>query len=86
MREAAVRRLRQIVTTSLATVAGAVPLAAASGAGSGARSAIGVVVVFGVTLASAVTLYVVPLLYHWLAPYTGAPQTVSRRLAALLGR
>jgi multidrug efflux pump len=78
--------LRPIVMTSLATVAGAVPLATASGAGAGARSAIGVVVVFGVSLASAVTLYVVPLLYRWLAPYTGSPQTVSRRLAELLRR
>jgi multidrug efflux pump len=86
VREAAVRRLRPIVMTSLATVAGAVPLATASGAGAGARSAIGVVVVFGVSLASAVTLYVVPLLYRWLAPYTGSPQTVSRRLAELLRR
>ncbi len=86
VREAAVRRLRPIVMTSLATVAGAVPLALASGAGAGSRAAIGVVIVFGVTLASAVTLYVVPLLYRWLAPYTGSPQTVARRLAALLGR
>ena len=84
VREAAVRRLRPIVMTSLATVAGAVPLALASGAGAGARSAIGVVVVFGVTLATAVTLYVVPLLYRWLAPRTGSPQTISRRLKAML--
>jgi multidrug efflux pump len=86
IREAAVRRLRPIVMTSLATVAGAVPLAIASGAGAGARSAIGVVVVFGVSLASAVTLYVVPVLYRWLAPRTSSPQTISRRLAALAGR
>jgi multidrug efflux pump len=86
IREAAARRLRPIVMTSLATVAGAVPLAIASGAGAGARSAIGVVVVFGVSLATAVTLYVVPLLYRWLAPRTSSPQTISRRLAALAGR
>jgi multidrug efflux pump len=86
IREAAVRRLRPIVMTSLATVAGAVPLAIASGAGAGARSAIGVVVVFGVSLATAVTLYVVPLLYRWLAPRTRSPQTISRRLAVLVGR
>ncbi len=84
--EAAVRRLRPIVMTSLATVAGAVPLALAGGAGAGARSAIGVVIVFGVTLATGVTLYVVPLLYRWLAPYTGSPQTISRRLVGLMGQ
>jgi multidrug efflux pump len=86
IREAAVRRLRPIVMTSLATVAGAVPLALATGAGAGARSAIGVVVVFGVSLATGVTLYVVPLLYRWLAPRTNSPQTISRRLAVLVGR
>ena len=71
--------------TSLATVAGAVPLALSSGAGAGARGAIGVVVVFGVTIATAVTLYVVPVLYRWLAPYTVSPQTVSRRLGRMIG-
>jgi len=86
IREAAIRRLRPIVMTSLATVAGAVPLAIASGAGAGARSAIGVVVVFGVSLATAVTLFVVPLLYRWLAPYTSSPQTIARRLKVLMGR
>ena len=86
VREAAIRRLRPIVMTSLATVAGAVPLAIASGAGAGARSAIGVVIVFGVTLATCVTLFVVPLLYRWLAPYTSSPQTISRMLGALLKR
>ena len=86
IREASIRRLRPIVMTSLATVAGAVPLAIASGAGAGARSAIGIVVVFGVTLATAVTLFVVPLLYRWLAPYTSSPQTIARRLKVLMGR
>jgi len=86
VREASVRRLRPIVMTSLATVAGAVPLAIASGAGAGARSAIGVVIVFGVTLATGVTLFVVPLLYRWLAPHTSSPQTISRMLGVLLKR
>jgi multidrug efflux pump len=49
-------------------VAGAVPLAMASGAGAGARSAIGVVVVVRRHAGDAVTLYVVPVLYRWLAP------------------
>lgn len=86
IREASARRLRPILMTSLATVAGAVPLALASGAGAGARSAIGVVIVFGVTLATAVTLYVVPLLYSRLAGYTTSPQTVARTLRTLARR
>lgn len=85
IREASARRLRPILMTSLATVAGAVPLAIGHGAGAGARSAIGVVIVFGVTIATAVTLYIVPLLYRWLAPYTSSPQTISRLLRKLRG-
>lgn len=84
IREAAIRRLRPILMTSLATVAGAVPLAMAEGAGAGARSAIGMVVVFGVTIATAVTLYLVPVLYRALAPYTSSPQAVSRRLQSMM--
>ena len=78
--EASMRRLRPIIMTSLATVTGAIPLAIATGAGAGARGAIGVVIVFGVTIATAVTLYIVPLLYRALAPYTSSPQNVARRL------
>ncbi len=86
IREASARRLRPILMTSLATVAGAVPLALSHGAGAGARSAIGVVIVFGVTIATAVTLYIVPLLYRWLAPHTSSPQAVSRVLRGLRRR
>ncbi|HEX8057752.1 MAG TPA: efflux RND transporter permease subunit [Novosphingobium sp.] len=84
IREASARRLRPILMTSLATVAGAVPLALSSGAGAGARAAIGVVIVFGVTIATLVTLYIVPLLYRRLAPYTSSPQTVSRLLRKMM--
>jgi len=82
IREASERRLRPILMTSLATVSGAVPLAISHGAGAGARAAIGVVIVFGVTIATAVTLYVVPLLYNWLARRTGSPLAVTRKLEA----
>jgi multidrug efflux pump len=84
IREASARRLRPILMTSLATVAGAIPLALSHGAGAGARSAIGVVIVFGVTIATAVTLYIVPLLYRWLAPHTSSPQAVGRRLRKMM--
>jgi hypothetical protein len=63
-------------------VADAVPLALSYGAG--AHSANGVVIVFGVTIATAVTLCVVPLHYRWLAPYTSSPPTVSRLLKKLM--
>jgi multidrug efflux pump len=65
--QASVRRLRPILITSIATVLGAVPLALSQGAGAGARSAIGVVIVFGVSIATVITLVLLPLLYGRLA-------------------
>ena len=80
IREAASRRLRPILMTSIATVAGAVPLVLSGGAGSAARAAIGVVIVFGVSIATVITLFLIPVLYARLARYTGSPQAVARKL------
>ncbi|MGA9581919.1 MAG: efflux RND transporter permease subunit [Allosphingosinicella sp.] len=80
IREASRRRLRPILMTSIATVAGAVPLMLAGGAGGGARQAIGVVVVWGVSISTAITLFLIPLLYSRLARYTGSPLAVTRKL------
>lgn len=84
IQQAAARRLRPILMTSIATVFGAVPLAIAGGAGGAARSAIGVVIVFGVTLATIITLVLIPIIYSRLARYTGSPDDVSRKLKAQL--
>jgi multidrug efflux pump len=83
--EAATRRLRPILMTSIATVAGAVPLMIASGAGAGARQAIGVVIVWGVSLATLLTLFLIPVFYNRLARRTGSPEAVARQLDAELG-
>ncbi len=83
-RAAATRRLRPILMTSIATAAGAVPLMIAAGAGAAARSAIGVVIVFGVTLATLITLVLIPIIYAKLARYTGSPLAVTRKLEAQL--
>jgi multidrug efflux pump len=80
IQQAAARRLRPILMTSIATVFGAVPLAIAGGAGGAARSAIGVVIVFGVTLATLITLILIPILYAKLAKFTSSPEEVSRKL------
>jgi multidrug efflux pump len=86
IREAAKRRLRPILMTSIATVAGAVPLMLASGAGAAARTAIGVVIVWGVSISTLITLFLIPLLYSRLARYTGSPLAVTRKLEAQLAR
>jgi multidrug efflux pump len=84
IREASARRLRPILMTSIATVAGAVPLMIASGAGAAARQAIGIVIVFGVSISTVITLILIPLLYSRLARYTGSPLAVTRKLEAEL--
>ncbi len=84
VREASRRRLRPILMTSIATVAGAVPLMIATGAGAGARTAIGVVIVWGVSIATLITLFLIPLLYSRLARFTGSPLAVSRKLEGQL--
>jgi len=80
LKEAALTRFRPIVMTSLTAIAGAIPLIFSHGAGSETRSAIGVVILFGVATAMLVTLVLVPAAYALLARRTGSPRDVERRL------
>jgi len=66
--------------TSIATVAGAVPLMVATGAGAAARGTIGTVIVWGVAISTLITLFLIPLLYSRLARFTGSPLAVTRKL------
>ena len=76
-------RLRPILMTSVATVVGAVPLVVAGGPGSASRFTIGIVVIFGVTFSTLLSLFVVPAFYRRLAPYTRSPEAVKHRLEKL---
>lgn len=67
VREAAVIRLRPVLMTSIATVAGHAPLIFASGPGAEARNAIGLVLVFGMAIGTVFTLFVLPSVYVLLA-------------------
>ncbi len=67
VREAALIRLRPILMTSAATIAGHLPLTLVSGAGAAARNSIGLVLVGGMTIGTLFTLFVVPALYMLLA-------------------
>jgi multidrug efflux pump len=80
--EASQRRLRPVLMTSIATVAGAVPLMLADGAGAGSRKAIGIVIVWGVSLATLLTLYVIPTFYAAIARRTKSPEAIARELEA----
>jgi multidrug efflux pump len=67
VREAASVRLRPVLMTSVATVAGHFPLTIVSGAGAAARNSIGIVVVTGMALGTLFTLLVIPSIYVLLA-------------------
>ena len=61
--EAAIARFRPIIMTSICTVLGAVPIAIATGAGAETRNPMGIVVVGGLSIATVLTLFVVPIVY-----------------------
>jgi multidrug efflux pump len=82
--EASALRLRPIVMTVLSTMLGAVPLALATGAGAESRAAIGIVVIGGLGIASALTLFVTPVLYDLLARFTRPAKTIERELERAL--
>jgi multidrug efflux pump len=65
--EAASTRLRPVLMTSVATVAGHFPLVLASGPGAGARNSIGIVLVTGMSVGTLFTLFVVPSIYMLVA-------------------
>ncbi|PYJ10436.1 MAG: multidrug efflux protein [Verrucomicrobia bacterium] len=67
VREAARTRLRPIMMTSVATVAGHFPLTLVTGAGAAARNSIGLVLVGGMTVGTIFTLFIVPSLYMLIA-------------------
>ncbi|QIA64985.1 MMPL family transporter [Vibrio astriarenae] len=81
--DGASQRLRPILMTAITTLAGAIPLMLASGAGWESRHAIGVVIFSGVLVATMMTLVVIPGLYHLLAKHTGSPAEQAEKLAKL---
>ena len=65
--EAASTRLRPILMTTAATVFGHFPLVFATGPGAGARNSIGIMLVSGMIIGTAFTLFVVPSIYMLVA-------------------
>ena len=64
---AASTRLRPILMTTAATVFGHLPLVFAKGPGAGARNSIGIMLVSGMIIGTAFTLFVVPSIYMLVA-------------------
>ncbi|MET0181634.1 MAG: efflux RND transporter permease subunit, partial [Caulobacterales bacterium] len=80
--EASDIRIRPILMTSIATIAGSVPMLIAHGAGSESRLTIGIVIFFGMAVSTLLTLFVVPVFYDMLAKYTRSPEATSREIEA----
>ena len=74
--EAAGTRLRPILMTTAATVFGHLPLVFATGPGAGARNSIGIMLVSGMIIGTAFTLFVVPSIYMLVAR-THAPEMIE---------
>ncbi len=67
VREASMTRLRPILMTTAATIAGHFPLTLVTGAGAAARNSIGLVLVGGMFVGTLFTLFVVPSIYMLIA-------------------
>jgi len=83
--EAAMTRLRPVLMTSVATVAGHFPLTLVTGAGAAARNSIGLVLVGGMTIGTIFTLFVLPSIYVLLAKEHRADARASVPEPAPLG-
>jgi len=65
--DASMIRLRPVLMTTVATIAGHFPLVLVTGAGAAARNSIGLVLVGGMAIGTLFTLFVVPSLYMLIA-------------------
>ena len=81
IRKAAKVRMRPVLMTTAAMVAGMVPLLFASGAGSASRFAIGIVVVMGMLVGTFFTLFILPTVYSFIAKDHRAASQSERALA-----
>jgi multidrug efflux pump len=78
--EAAAARFRPILMTAFSTVLGILPIALALGAGSESRMPMGIAVVGGMVLGTALTLLVVPAVYTF---FTAAPRPAPEPVLAV---
>jgi multidrug efflux pump len=67
IREGALLRLRPVLMTTAATIAGNFPLTLVTGAGAAARNSIGIILVAGMSIGTLFTLLVIPSIYILIA-------------------
>ncbi|MDP1592324.1 MAG: efflux RND transporter permease subunit, partial [Prosthecobacter sp.] len=80
IREASLVRFRPVMMTLLSTVLGGVPLILSSGAGAEARQALGWVVVGGLGISAAFTLFLTPVVYALVAGWSKPRAADAKRL------
>lgn len=68
--DASAQRLRPILMTALSTILGILPLCFVVGEGANGRVAMGIPVVGGMTIATFLTLYIVPAIYSYISTAT----------------
>jgi multidrug efflux pump subunit AcrB len=62
-------RLRPILMTSFAFILGCVPLMLATGSGAASRATMGTGVVFGMTISTAIGLFLIPVCYVFIQKF-----------------
>ncbi|MGE5047955.1 MAG: efflux RND transporter permease subunit, partial [Deltaproteobacteria bacterium] len=84
VRNAAMTRLRPVLMTSVATVCGHFPLTLVTGPGAAARNSIGLVLVAGMAIGTAFTLFFVPSIYLLIAKDRRAQQVREQEIGEAL--
>ncbi len=82
IRGAAMIRLRPVLMTTAATIAGHFPLTLVSGAGAAARNSIGLVLVGGMFVGTMFTLFIIPSIYMLIARDHGRDREREAAVAA----
>lgn len=78
--EGCLLRLRPVLMTAISTIFGSLPLILATGAGAESRMSIGVVIFFGITFATALSLFAIPVMYIKVAQKTKPRNDVAEKL------
>ena len=88
--EATTLRFRPILMTAISTIGGALPLALATGPGAENRNPMGLAIVGGLTIATMLTLFVIPVIYilldRMVVKFTGKSSAHGLVLAAEIDR
>ncbi len=78
--EGSLVRLRPVLMTAISTLFGSLPLVFATGAGAESRMSIGIIIFFGISFATLLTLFAVPVVYVKLARHTKPRNYTALRL------